>query len=255
MDVNKIYNMDCIEGLEQLDNQSVDLFFMDPPYNKGKDYGEGIDDSLPEDEYLDWVKDWTELAFKKLKSTGSFYHMNSHDNIYKIKLITDNYGYYKNNIIWLLRAPTPNKMNYPSCHQDILFYTKSEKGYTFNNDIKIPFELRANREFNLDHIPYNVWMDIPQLMGGFMAQPEVFLDKGTFKRKHPMQLPLKLLRRVVSVSSNKGDLVVDPFCGSGVTCIACKILDRNYIGFDLNKEYVELSSSELKKLVKVDKWL
>ena len=252
MRTNKIICRDAISFLKTIPNDSIDLIFVDPPYNKGKNYGKNINDSLKPEKYFSWVDEWTRLAFNKLKATGSFYHMNSQDNIQQIKLITDKYGYYKNTIVWLLRNPVPNKRNYPNIHQDILFYTKDKKNYTFNQQDKIPYEIKGLGRFSSIkhnwHVPYNVWLDIPQLVGGFQAQDEVELVKGTYKRKHIMQVPLRLLERIILSSSNKDDVVLDFFCGSGTACVAAKRTKRNYIGVDINKDYCKLTKGRLKKV-------
>jgi len=249
---NKIVCNDAINFLNTIPNNSIDLIFVDPPYNKGKNYGKNVNDSMSDDEYFKWIDEWTSLAFNKLKKTGSFYHMNAQGSIHQVKLITDRYGCYKSTIVWLLRNPTPNKKNYPNVHQDVLFYTKDKNNYTFNQQDKLPYELRGyNKTSGITHnwhIPYNVWLDIPQLVGGFQAQKEVELIKRTFKRKHIMQLPLKLLERIILTSSNKEDSVLDFFCGSGTTCVAAKKLERKFVGVDINSDYCKLSNERLEKI-------
>ena len=139
---------------------------------------------------------------------------------------------------------------YPNIHTDIHFCEKpGEKRYFSDKEI-IKYELR--RKDNLigkDHRPYDVWIDIPKLVPGFMAQPEVILIDGTSRMMLPNQLPEKLIRRCIIASTKPGDIILDPFLGMGTTMRATVKEKRSFIGFEINSSYQNILEKQKEELI------
>ena len=236
IDINKIYNTDTIELMKQLPDNSVDLIFSDPPFNLGKDYGVDKD---KRDNYYEWCADWIKEGWRILKPTGSFYLMTIQDHLQEMLSEMKKYGIQQNIIIWK-NTSMPLKKKYSIAYQPILYFTKS-KEYTYHHD--------ADGQVTSAALPYgkkpksftmkDLWDDIPFIAGGCMASKEAILYPNTKKKYHKAQMPLKLAQRIPLASSNDGDIVYDMFSGSGTFSVKAKELNRNYIGAELNEEYIE----------------
>jgi site-specific DNA-methyltransferase (adenine-specific) len=224
--------MDAIEGLKQLDDGSVDLVFADPPYNIGIQYGGGLyKDNLSAEEYMDLSKDWWTECYRVLNATGSFYVMQYPYVISKWLSTLEDIGFiYRKTIAWVFSSNIGNsKRNFTTAHRDILFMTKS-KEYTFNaladpQPYKNPNDKRIKKLIENGKTGTNCydWWDI-QLVKNISKE----------KTEWENQIPLSLVERVIKMSSCSGDLVLDPFMGSGTTAEAACKNGRNYIGFDIN---------------------
>ena len=231
--------MDCIKGLKKIPDSSVDLIIADPPFNLGKDYGDKVDDSRTD--YFEWCELWIEECFRILKETGSFYHMNYPNNIGMLQCIMDKHGVFKNMIIWK-NTKMPLKTKYVVGYQPILYYTKIEKGYTFNRMVqtkRLETFIPGIKKKKQDMIAQltDIWDDIQFINAGCIPNKEAILQPGTTKKAHPCQMPVALVDRMILFSSNEGDVVLDPFLGSGVTLKGCKRNKRIGIGFEINAEY------------------
>ena len=253
METNKIFCCDCIDGFKQIDNESVDLIFADPPFNLGKKYGK-YDDKR--NDYYDWCHEWIGYCHQVLKPTGSIYIMNIQNNIWIIQKLLEEYGFLFRNIIVWKNSSMPVKNRFCINYQPILFYTKSDK-YTFNYNAEshisntvLPWGRRNKGNLMIDQ-----WNDIPFVSGGCMASKEAILKKDSKAKAHPCQMPEKLIERILKFSTNENDIVVDPFVGSGTTAVACKKLNRQFIGFEINPDYVKISNSRLKMVSNVNDWL
>jgi len=231
--------MDCVEGLTEIPNGVVDLIIADPPFNLGKDYGEEVNDSRTD--YFEWCDIWIKECFRILKGTGSFYHMNYPPNVGQLQCIMNKYGFFQNSIIWK-NTKMPLKTKYVVGYQPILFYTKLEKGHTFNRMAqtkKLETFIPGCKKKKQDMVAQltDIWDDIPFVNGGCIPNKEVILEPGTTKKAHPCQMPVALVDRMIQFSSNVGDLVLDPFLGSGVTLSGCKRNNRVGLGFEKNPKY------------------
>jgi len=156
------------------------------------------------------------------------------------------------------RNPAPARNNYPNVHQDIHYCVKPGDKVYFDDSEVIPYEIRRKDGLvGKDHRPYDVWIDIPKLVPGFMAQPEVILKPGKKKAMLlPNQLPEKLVWRCVHSSTKEEDMVLDPFLGVGTTMRVCGKHNRNFIGFEINEEfehYLKLQKEELLKKYEITK--
>lgn len=251
--INEIYNMDCINFLKQVKNLSVDLAVIDPPYNMGK---ADWDTFASHDDFMKFTKKWIDALIPKLKDTGSIYIFNTPFNCaFILQHLLKRGLVFQNWITWDKRdgLGTSTK-KYANGQESILFFTKSNK-YTFNyNDIRVPYESTDRIEAaKTKGILKNGKRWFPNPNGRLCG--EVWhitsqrhknkVNGKVQKQKHITPKPEEMIERMVLASSNKNDLVLDCFVGSGTTAIVAKKLHRNYICADKSKKYVDLTKSNL----------
>lgn len=243
----KIITADIIDGLNKIKDNSVDLIFIDPPYNLGKKYANNIDDSWnTEDEYMQWVYEWLDLAIKKLNKHGSLYIMNSVQNMPYIDIYLRKTMFIKSRIVWSYDSSGVQAKNHYGClYEPMLFAVKTKTKYTFNyNDILVEavtgskrnlIDYRKNppQKYNSYKVPGNVWY-FPRVR--YMMKEYI---------KHPSQKPEALLERIVLASSNPNDVVLDLFAGTFSMGMVCKKLNRNYIGIEKSDEYCKIGIKRL----------
>ena len=237
-----IMQTDCLEALKNMKEKSVDLIFADPPYNLGKDFGNKSDSWSDRREYLNWCYQWIDLCFHVLKDDGTFYLMNSTQNIPYISVYLQEHYNIVNDIIWAYDSSgVQSKKKYGSLYEPIIMATKtSSSKYTFNYaDILVEAKTGAKRglidyrknppqPYNTRKVPGNVWE---------FARVRYRMDEY---ENHPAQKPEALLERIIKASSNPGDIVLDPFGGAFTTCAVAHKLGRKTIGFDTNHEYFKI---------------
>ena len=243
---NFIYNGDCLEYMKTLPDESVDLIITDPPYNIGKKYNAEFKDRMRFEEYIEWCKKWLSECFRILKKGGSFYLFNyPRNNAYLMPFI-DKHLTFKRWMTWHYPTNTGHsKTNYTRSQHSILFYTKGNVK-TFNKDdiaepYKNPEDKRIKKliaEGSKGRAPYDVF------------QFNIVKNVSKEKTPHVCQLPVKLIKIFVKASSNQGDIVFDPFMGSGTTAVAAKSLGRRYLGCEISKEYCKIIEERLKKTQK-----
>ena len=232
-ELGKLYRADCLEVLPTVEDASVDLVFADPPFNLNKEYGNGRSDSLPEEEYLDWCGRWISEGVRALKPGGAFFLWNLPK--WNIEL-----GHRLNREGMLMRhwiavdikysLPIPGRL-YPS-HYSLLYYTKG-KPKTFSRP-RVPIPVCRHcggdikdygghrNKLHPDGLNLtDIWTDIPPVR-----------HRKT-KRRGANELSIKLLRRVLEIASEPGDLVLDPFGGGGSTYDAAEQMHRHWIGVEL----------------------
>jgi site-specific DNA-methyltransferase (adenine-specific) len=230
----KIILGDAISELQKLKSNSVDLIISDPPYNLGKDYGNGSD-SKNFEEYILFTKNWTKEATRVLKHTGTIYVFMGFrfiSYLYQI-LEKENELKFVNWICWHYTQGIGKTKGFSPRHDDILMFTKSSN-YTFNLDsIRVPQKYYRSRNNMRGANPGDVW--------GF-SHIHYCQDN---RQDHPTQKPEGLIERMVLASSNENDLVLDPFSGSGTTLRVCQQLKRICIGIELNGDYVKMTKKRL----------
>lgn len=236
-----IYN-DCIESLKKMEADSVDLIFADPPYNLGKDFGNDSDSWKDRQKYLEWCYTWIDECFRVLKDNGTFYLMNSTQNIPYISIYLQEHYNIVNDIVWAYDSSgVQSKKKFGSLYEPILMATKTNKAkYTFNyQDILVEAKTGAKRglidyrknppqPYNTKKVPGNVW-DFPRVR-----------FKMDEYENHPSQKPEMLLQRIIQASSNPNEIVLDPFGGSFSTAGVAVKLGRRAISMDINKEYFKI---------------
>lgn len=243
----KIIESDVIEALKKIEDESIDLIFIDPPYNLGKKYADNIDDYWTSDEeYFKWVYIWLDIAIAKLKKNGSLYIMNSVQNMPFIDIYLRNKMTILSRIVWYYDSSGVQAKKFYGClYEPILFAVKNKNKYTFNyEDILVETRTGAQRnlidyrkkppkQYNKHKVPGNVWE----------------FSRVRYKMKeyveHPSQKPEALLERIVKASSNEDDTVLDLFAGTFSMGVVCKRLNRNYIGIEKSKSYVSVGRSRL----------
>jgi len=243
----KIIHGDALEVLQtEVADNSVDLIFADPPYNIGKNFNGHLDKWDKDEDYLNWCYEWLDLCIKKLKSNGSFYVMTSTQFMPYFDIHLRNKLNILSRIVWSYDSSgVQAKKYYGSMYEPILFCTKDKNNYTFNaDDILVEAKTGSKRKlidyrkaiptvYNSEKVPGNVWN---------FARVRYRMDEY---ENHPTQKPIALLERIIKASSNKGDLVLDPFSGTFTTCFVAKELGRNCIGIDLQEDYIKIGLRRL----------
>ena len=218
----------CIEELKSVNDCSIDLIVADPPYNIGKDYGNGSD-KQQFDEYISFTKQWLKDCHRVLKPDGTIYVFIGFRYIsYLYQILEDELNMnFVNWISWHYTQGIGKTKGFSPRHDDILMFSKSEK-YKFNLDeIRIPQKFYRKINNMRGANPGDVW-EVSHIH---------YCQKN--RQPHPTQKPEALIERMVLASSNINDTILDPFCGSGTTLRVCQQLNRNAIGIELNSEYVE----------------
>lgn len=233
--LGKLYKGDCINLLSSdlIKDNSLDCIFADPPFNLSKDYGSNVGDQFTDEEYLEWTRTWLDLCTKKLKAGGSFF-------VYNIPKWSTYIAHHLNQSLvlknWItvdltLSMPIPNRL-YPS-HYSLLYFVKGGKPNHFSPP-RVPLKtcVRCGKEQN-DYGGYknkmhpeglnlrDVWTDIPPVR------------HNKYKNRDANELSLKLLERVLDIATQEGDMVFDPFGGSGTTYVAAELTGRKWIGVEL----------------------
>jgi site-specific DNA-methyltransferase (adenine-specific) len=244
---HKIIQGDSLETLSnEISDNSADLIFVDPPYNIGKNFNGCKDKWATDEDYLNWCYTWIDMCIKKLKSNGSMYIMTSTQfmpffDIFIRKKLT-----ILSRLVWYYDSSgVQAKKYFGSMYEPILFCVKNPDNYTFNaDDILIEAKTGAKRKlidyrknppqvYNSEKVPGNVWE---------FSRVRYRMDEY---ENHPTQKPIALLERIIKVSSNVGDTVLDPFSGTFTTSYVAKQLGRKSIGIELQEDYVKIGLRRL----------
>lgn len=227
---------DALKVLKDVESESVDLIVADPPYNLGKDYGNNHDIRGFE-EYLSFSKDWLKESHRVLANHGTLYvFMGFRFISYLYDILDRDLGMFFNSwITWHYTQGMGRTKGFSPRHDDILMFTKSRE-FCFNLDsVRIPQKYYRQRNNMAGANPGDVWT----FSHVHYSNPE--------REDHPTQKPEALVSRMISASSNEGDLVLDPFCGCGTTARVCQVLNRRCLGIELNPEFVVQTQKRLQK--------
>lgn len=248
--LNTIHTGDCLQLLETLPAASVELAFADPPFNIGYEY-DVYHDRRSRADYLAWTERWLAAVTRVLKPTGSFFVAIGDEFAAEHKVRLDALGLeLRNWIIWHYTFGVNCTRKFNRSHAHILYYVVDPKRFTFNADaVRVPSarlttyaDARANP---LGKLPDDTWVLRPQeSLDHFRGDSDTWYVSrvcGTFKERtgHPCQMPEAVLERIIRVASNPGDVVLDPFAGSGTTLAVAKKLGRQYVGCELSEQYSE----------------
>jgi len=227
---------DANQTMQELRTGSVDLVIADPPYNLGKDYGNNRD-MMAWQEYEEFTRHWLTEAIRLMKPTASIYVFMGVRFISSLfRMMEDDFKLVFNGwITWHYTQGMGRKLGFSPRHEDILYFTRTDK-FIFNLDsVRIPQKYFRKRNNMTGANPGDVW----QFSHVHYCSAE--------REKHPTQKPEALMERIIKASSNEGDLVLDPFVGSGTTCRVANLLNRRWIGIDLNPDYIQMSERRLEQ--------
>lgn len=241
---------DVLEVLQTLESESVDMVFADPPFNVGIKYaGKASNDDRAD--YPEWCAAWISECFRVLKPTGTFYLMTITRHLEHLYPSMKAHGVFINQVNWRNVASTNSKRCFWNEYQPILVYGKTAE-YKFNTYAQTRKIAKGNMRWGgystepkgqlLDY-----WDDIPFVYAGSIAHSEAILRPGTNEKAHPAQMPVNLPARAILFSTDEGDLVMDPFSGSGTTWEAAEKLGRRFIGIEREAEYVSMANQRLAK--------
>lgn len=238
--VDKTILGDLFEVCPLFPDEIFDLIIVDPPYNLTKDFNGSIFKKLSKDEYSDYTNRWICTVKRLLKSTGSIYVCCDWESSIVIGTLLCDHFKVRNRITWQREKGRGSSSNWKNGLEDIWFCTNSDN-YTFNVDaVKMRKNVRA--PYRLDGKPRD-WKQTEE--GKFRdTYPSNFWDDITIpfwsmseNTAHPTQKPEKLIAKLILASSNVGDLILDPFLGSGTTSVVAKKLGRHYVGVEINPQY------------------
>ena len=239
--IDKTILGDTFDVLTKLPEKSIDLLLVDPPYNLDKEFHGNEFKSMSDDNYENYIDSWITALIPTLKDNASIYVCCDWKSSGAIEIVLKKHFYVQNRITWQREKGRGAKANWKNGMEDIWFATVSKTNYTFNvDDVKIrrkviapykqdgkpkDWEETAEGKFR-DTCPSNFWDDISI---PYWSMPE--------NTAHPTQKPEKLLAKLILASTNKGDVILDPFLGSGSTSVTAKKLGRHYIGIEQNPQY------------------
>lgn len=232
--LGQLYEADCLDVLQSVESESVDLAFADPPFNLGKKYTSKINDSLQEPEYLEWSRSWLDEMVRTLKPGGALFLWNLPKWNLPLGAYLGQSLTFRHWITVDIKFSLPiQKRLYPS-HYSLLYFIKGSKPGIFHPDrLPVPCCRHCGGE-QRDYGGYknkmnpngvsltDVWTDIPPVR------------HAKYKKRGANALALKLMDRIVSMASDPGSLVLDPFGGSGTTYIAAELTGRRWIGAELD---------------------
>ncbi len=272
--VDRIIQGDCVEQLAKLQAESVDLVFADPPFNIGYDY-DVYDDRKAANDYLEWSRRWIEGVIRVLKPNGTFWLAIGDEFAAELKVLcTRELGLHTRNwVIWFYTFGVHCKHKFTRSHAHLFYFVKNPAKHTFNSlDVRVPSArelVYGDKRADPDgRVPDDTWMMPPILppdvvtRDGFILRPQDIPERfppasdtwyysrvaGTFNERrgwHGCQMPEQLLGRIIRGCSNEGDVVLDPFGGSGTTLAVAKKLCRPFIGIELSKDYVKKINQRL----------
>ncbi len=253
--LNKTINQDLFEVLDFLPKESIDLIFVDPPYNLSKDFNGQKFNKMSIDAYNEYIDSWLKKLEPIMKKDGSIYICGDYHSSTSIHLVASKYFNIINRITWQRDKGRGANSNWKNTSEDIWFCTKS-KNYKFYVDrvkekrkVIAPYKVDGKPKdweetesgnFRLTH-PSNLWTD---LTIPYWSMPE--------NTDHPTQKPEKLVAKIILASTDEGDIVFDPFLGSGTTSVVANKLNRKFIGVEKNLEYCCITEKRI-ELTKQDK--
>ena len=253
---NKIIHGNCVNEMKNIPDNSVDLIFADPPYYlqlpKGRKLRRAdgsevlpVNDEWDKfesyEEYDTFTENWLKECQRILKPTGTIWVTGMYHNIFRVGKIMQDIGlWFLNDVIWVKIDAMPNfkGRRFTNNHETIIWAVKNKscKNYTFNNGfIK---KMNGGKQMKDTDWVFKICKGTERLK-----------DKNGVKA-HPTQKPLKLVQQVLLASSNKGDIVFDPFMGTGTTAVVAEALGRKWFGIERDKKYVELATKRIEDFIK-----
>jgi site-specific DNA-methyltransferase (adenine-specific) len=247
--INRTILQDAFKAIDYLPDRFIDLLLVDPPYNMNKNFRSKSFKKLDSNEYEKWIYSWVDKITSKLKPTASIYVCGDWQSSSALYRVLSHYFQVRNRITWEREKGRGAKTNWKNASEDIWFATVGSDYYFNVEAVKLKKKVIApyrdslgkpkdwaeeeNGNFRLTH-PSNLWTD---LTVPFWSMPE--------NTNHPTQKPEKLIAKIILASSKEGDVVFDPFLGSGTTSVVAKKLGREYLGIEIDKYYACLAEKRL----------
>jgi hypothetical protein len=277
IELGRIHNVDCVKGLAALPERSIDLVFADPPFNIGYDYDVYEDRRGPED-YRRWSRAWIEGVIRVLKPNGTFWLAIGDEFAAELKVLcTSDLGLScRSWVVWFYTFGVHCTQKFTRSHAHLFHFVRDPRNFTFNSlAIRVPSARQLvyadKRADPNGRVPDDTWMTTAELppgtpmWGGFVLRPQDIPDRfpahsdtwyfsrvaGTFGERrgwHGCQMPEQLLGRIIRACSNEGDVVLDPFGGSGTTLAVAKKLRRQFVGFELSTAYAKKIEERLRNI-------
>ena len=243
--MNKVYNQDCIDGMKAIPDGKIDLIVTDPPFAinfkaKKANYNRTASrvlsgyNEITKENYYEFTLNWMSQCFRILKESGGMYVFSGWNNLADILNAIEEIGFITvNHIIWKYQFGVVTNRKFVTSHYHCLYICKNDKKRKFFPYERFSKEAKNNQGRSLHYKDKeDVW--------------EIKREYWTGDEKTPTKLPAEIIKKILQYSSEEGDLVFDPFLGSGQTAVVSKLLKRNYIGFEIVKEYFDFISKRLK---------
>ncbi|MGQ9738057.1 MAG: DNA-methyltransferase [Armatimonadota bacterium] len=243
---NRIYLLDCREGMRRIPDSTVDLIVTDPPFaidfkpqraNYNRTQGRVLDgyNEIPQEQYWEFTLSWMREAYRVLKETGSMYVFSGWNNLRDILNALDEIDFITvNHIIWKYQFGVYTKRRFVTSHYHCLYVCKDDTKRRFYPDSRFPADARTEDGGSARYRDMeDVW-----------SIPREYWNGGV---KTPTKLPRALIEKILQYSSQPGDLVLDPFLGSGQVAVVAKQMGRQYIGFEIVPRYYEFALKRLEK--------
>ena len=244
-----IYNLDCLEAMKILPDESINLTVTSPPYNIGKEY----ENLLPLDDYINWCEKWITEVYRLTLCDGAFWlnlgYLSIKNRAKAIPisyLLWDKIPFYLiQEIVWNYGAGVAGSKFFSPRNEKFLWYVKNSETYTFNlDDIRDPNVKYPNQKKNgkirvnpLGKNPTDVW-EFPKVTSG--------QNRSSKERTpHPAQFPSAVIQRIIQASSHQNQIVLDPFLGSGTTAMVALDLSRLVIGFEIREDYCDIAANRI----------
>ncbi|MBM4083812.1 MAG: site-specific DNA-methyltransferase, partial [Planctomycetes bacterium] len=236
---------DAVQVLRKYPDKSVDLVFADPPYNLEKQYAR-YRDERDERHYIEWCNSWLKEYARILKPTGCLYVLNLPRWTMYHAAFLNQHLHFQNWIVWDALSEPRGKLM--PAHYGLLFYTKQPKGFTFNYEEVGRIDARS-------YCLRGSCIRRRKAAGADEKEPltDIWWDVHRIKHKrdrdyHPCQLPEELMERIIRLSTNEGDIVLDAMCGTGTTAVTAVKLGRRYVAIDLDETYVRLTREKIREV-------
>ncbi len=246
LELDQIYHMDCVEGMRLLSDATIDLVITDPPFAiefkaKRTNYNrtqsrvlEGYNE-IPKERYYDFTVGWMREIHRVLKESGSMYVFSGWNNLKDILVALDEIGFTTvNHIIWKYQFGVVTRRRFVTSHYHCLYVCKNDEHRKFFPFARFGKESASDAGRSLHYEDKeDVWVIKREYWHG--------------DQKTPTKLPADLVRKIMQYSSQEGDVVLDPFLGSGQVAVVSKAMNRRYIGFEIVKQYFEFARERLEK--------
>lgn len=246
LETNRIFNMDCIEGMKTIPSGTIDLVITDPPFaidfkakrsNYNRTVGRVLEgyNEISKAQYGDFTRQWMSEVYRILKESGSMFVFSGWNNLKDILFAIDEIGFITiNHIIWKYQFGVATQKRFVTSHYHCLYVCKDDKKRKFFPYSRFDKESRNKDGRSLHYKDKeDVW--------------EIKREYWTGDQKTPTKLPLELVRKILVYSSEEGDIILDPFLGSGQVAVVSKMLKRQYLGFEIVKEYYDFAKERLDK--------